>query len=77
MKDYGEDFQLLNDVLRVRLSGKFPQELLCSPENLFLPLVDASSQYRCKKVLIDARELQTDLTLTQWHYFEPGKMLHS
>jgi hypothetical protein len=61
MKDYVEDFQFRDGVLHVRLSGKFPQELLRRQENLFSPLVDACLQYRCKKALIDARDLQTDL----------------
>ena len=60
MKDYSEDFQFRDGVLHVRLSGKFPKELLGRQENLFLPLAEACCHYRCKKALIDARDLQTD-----------------
>jgi hypothetical protein len=54
MKDYGVDFQFLDGVLHVHLSGQFPKKLLKTPENLFLPLADACSQYHCKKALIDS-----------------------
>jgi hypothetical protein len=60
MEGYNEDFRLEGDVLHVRLSGKFPNELLRKGENLFQPLVDACSTHNCKKALIDARDLQVD-----------------
>ena len=60
MKEYSEDFQFRDGVLHVRLSGKFPEELLGRQENLFLALAEACSHYRCKKALIDTRDLQID-----------------
>jgi hypothetical protein len=47
-------------VLYVRLSGKFPKEILDRRENLFQPLIRACATHNCKKALIDARELQVD-----------------
>ena len=58
MNEYHENFEIKKDVLHVHLSGKFPDELLRSPENLFQPLIEACSEYGCKKVLIDARDLE-------------------
>jgi len=61
VKDYKEDFRIENGVLYVRLSGKFPNELLRSSENLFQPLIDACSAQNCTKALVDARDLEVDL----------------
>lgn len=60
MKGYYEDFRIENGVLHVCLSGKFPNELLNSKENLFQPLIDACKAHNCAKALIDARNLQVD-----------------
>jgi hypothetical protein len=60
MGEYNEDFRVVNGVLHVGLSGKFPNELLRSGANLFQPLIDACSQYGCKAALVDARDLQVD-----------------
>jgi hypothetical protein len=61
MTEYSEDFQVVNGVLHVRLSGKFPKELLLSGNNAFQPLIDDCSKRGCKKALVDARDLQIDL----------------
>ena len=58
MKEYLEEFQFKDGVLRVRLSGEFPEELLSQGKNLLQPLVDACSTYKCKLALVDARNLQ-------------------
>ena len=60
MSKYKEEFRFDNGVLYVRLSGKFPKELLHSKENLFQPLINACSSHNCKKVLVDARDVQID-----------------
>jgi len=60
MSEYQVDFQILNGVLHVQLSGTFPNELLHKGENAFQPLIDACAEYGCKKALIDARDLQVD-----------------
>lgn len=57
MNGYHQHFQFKEGVLHVRLSGEFPDELLEKLENLFQPLIDACSEYHCKQVLIDARNL--------------------
>jgi hypothetical protein len=61
MDQYKEDFRVEDGVLHVRLSGKFPNELLRKGTNLFQPLADACPTHNCNKVLIDARDLQVDL----------------
>ena len=58
MDGYNEDFRFEDDVLRVHLSGKFPNELLDKGGNVFQPLIDACSARNCTKALVDARELQ-------------------
>ena len=58
MNSYHQSFQIKKDVLHVHLSGKFPDELLRSPKNLFQPLIDACSTYNCQKALIDVRDLE-------------------
>ena len=60
MNGYKEAFRLEDGVLRVLLSGKFPNELLGRVENVFQPLIDACSAHNCKRALIDARDLQVD-----------------
>ena len=57
---YNEDFRIEDGVLHVRLSGKFPNEMLGKGMNLFQPLIDACSMYNCEKALVDARELHVD-----------------
>ncbi|MBN1999993.1 hypothetical protein JW935_20740 [candidate division KSB1 bacterium] len=64
MSEYNENFQVLNGVLHVRLSGKFPIELLHKGKNVFQPLIDACSHFGCKKALVDARDIQADLGTT-------------
>lgn len=64
MNGYNEDFQFEGGVLYIRLSGKFPNELLGKGENLFQPLVNACSTHSCEKALIDARDLQVDFSTT-------------
>jgi hypothetical protein len=60
MDGYNEDFRFEGEMVRVRLSGKFPKDLPGREVNLFQPLVDACSSHNCKKALIDARDLQVD-----------------
>ena len=62
MNVYSEDFRFENGVLYVRLSGEFPIEMLRETKNLFQPLIDACSTYKCKKALIDATDLEVDLS---------------
>jgi hypothetical protein len=57
MNDYKVDFNFEDNVLRVHLSGQFPDEMLAKPENLFKPLIDACSAYQCCKALVDASEM--------------------
>jgi hypothetical protein len=71
MKGYNEDFRFENGVLHVRLSGRFPNELLGKGKNLFQPLIDACSTHNCKKALIDARDLHVDFSTTV--LFHAGK----
>jgi hypothetical protein len=58
--EYKQDFRFEDGVLEVRLSGKFPDELLRQGKNLFQPLVDACLSYQCRKALIDARHLEVN-----------------
>ena len=60
MNEYVEEFQVVNDVLHVRLSGRFPNEILRKGLNAFQPLIDACSEHGCRKALVDARDLQID-----------------
>ncbi len=71
MKGYNEDFRYEDGVLYVRLSGKFPDELLRGGKNLFQPLIDACLSYNCKKALIDSRSLHVDLDTIA--LFQAGK----
>ena len=59
-KEYHEDFRIEDGILCVRLTGKFPNKLLKSKENLFQPLIDACKAHKCSRALIDARNLQVD-----------------
>ncbi len=52
MKDttkYNEEFRFEEGVLHIRLSGKFPNELLDKWKNCFQPLIDACSAHNCKR----------------------------
>ena len=60
MNRYGQEFRVENDVLHVRLSGKLPNDLLDKEENLFQPLIDACLAQKCKKALVDVRDLKVD-----------------
>ena len=62
MNDYKQEFQFENDVLIVRLSGTFPNEMLRSDQNLFQPLIDECKNYDCKFALIDARNLHVNFS---------------
>ena len=61
MSTYKEDFQLEDDLLSVRLSGKFPNERLHTSDNAFQPLIDECARRQRKKALIDATTLQVRL----------------
>lgn len=61
MKEYNVDFRFDDGILYVKLSGKFPKELLETETNLFQPIIDACSTNKCNKVLIDASDLEVDL----------------
>jgi hypothetical protein len=71
VNEYNEDFRVEDGVLHVRLSGKFPRELLKKGQNLFQPLIDACSAHNLKKALIDARDLDVDFDTTA--LFRAGK----
>lgn len=60
MNEYNVDFRFDDGILYVNLSGKFPKELLKEEMNLFKPLMDACSTYKCNKALIDATALEVD-----------------
>jgi len=60
VKEYNEDFRFEDGVLTVRLSGKFPEELLHAGMNLFQPLLEACTTYHCKMAIVDARDLEID-----------------
>jgi hypothetical protein len=71
MKMYNEDFRLEDGIMYVRLTGTFPNELFRNKENLFQPLINACSAYKCKRALIDARDLHVDFDTTQ--LFQSGR----
>jgi len=71
MTGYNEEFRFEGGVLHVRLSGKFPNELLNKGKNLFQPLIDACATHNYKKALIDARDLQVDFSTAA--LFQAGK----
>jgi len=58
MKEYYEDIRFEDDILHVRLSGEFPEELFHEAHNLFQPLIDACKTHQCRKALVDARKLE-------------------
>ena len=64
MNGYSQEFQVENDVLHVRLSGTLPNDLLDREENLFQPLIEACSTQKCKKALVDVRDLKVDFDTT-------------
>jgi hypothetical protein len=71
MDEYKQEFQDQDGVLLVRLSGRFPHELLRQQQNLFQPLVDACQAHDRRKAIVDARELQTDFDTME--IFELGE----
>lgn len=71
MDEYKQEFQDQDGVLLVRLSGRFPRELLRQQRNLFQPLIDACQAHERKKAIVDARELQTDFDTME--IFELGE----
>lgn len=60
---YKEDFKFEDGILQVHLSGKFPNEMLHEEQNLFQPLIDACSNFKCEKALIDARDLEVEFSI--------------
>jgi hypothetical protein len=62
MSGYYENFSVHDGVMQVRLSGRFPNELLQEGKNAFQPLIDACSEHGCRTVLIDARCLQVSFS---------------
>jgi hypothetical protein len=60
VNEYKENFKFEDGILHVHLSGKFPNEMLREQKNLFQPLIDACSTSKCKKALIDARDLEVE-----------------
>jgi hypothetical protein len=67
MMKYNEEFRFEEGVLHIRLSGKFPNELLDKWKNCFQPLIDACSAHNCKKTLIDARDLQVNFSTMEMY----------
>ena len=61
MENYNREFRYDDGILTVRLTGIFPNELLDKEENLFQPLINECSRRNCRKVLVDARDLEADL----------------
>lgn len=62
MDEYNVEFHLQGSMMYVRLSGRFPNELLGEKKNAFQPLVDACSAQGCTKALLDARDLRVDFS---------------
>ncbi len=62
MDGYQVVFRAEEGILYVHLSGKIPDDLFRKKENVFQPLIEALSGYACTRALIDARDLQADLT---------------
>ena len=60
MKEYYKDYRFEDGVVFARLSGEYPNELLQQGENLFKPLVEVCSTHKCKRAVIDARDLQVN-----------------
>ncbi len=58
---YEQGFRFEDGIVQVHLSGHFPNELLKTKQNVFQPLTDACAEHNCKKVLIDARDLQVEM----------------
>ncbi len=71
MNKYNEDINFEDGILKVRLSGEFPNELLHEGKNLFQPLINACEKFACNKVLIDATDLQVDFDTIAM--FQAGK----
>ena len=71
MTDYIRESMIEDDVLQVRLSGAFPNELLRKEGNLFQPLIDECSTHNCRKVLVDARDL--DVHFNTFQMFSAGE----
>ena len=60
MNQYTQKFRVERGVVRVRLSGTYPNERLALKENLFKPLIDECKRENCHEAIVDARELQVE-----------------
>jgi hypothetical protein len=60
MEPYVEEYRVEDAVMHVRLSGTYPNARLASSENLFQPLIEACRRGNCRRVIVDARELQVN-----------------
>ncbi|HUI30581.1 MAG TPA: hypothetical protein VLX91_10220 [Candidatus Acidoferrales bacterium] len=63
MSTYNEEFNFENGVLNVRLTGKFPNERLRKGENVFKTLIDACESNKCRKIMVDVRELAINFSV--------------
>lgn len=67
MDTYTREFQFDDGILSIRLTGTFPNARLGGEDNLFQPLIDECLQRNCRKVLVDARNLEADLGILGLH----------
>jgi hypothetical protein len=58
---YRREYSVEGDVFCVELSGELPATALKRDDNLFEPLIQACRDRNLSKILIDARDVQTNL----------------
>jgi hypothetical protein len=65
MNNYNLEFQFIENILFIKLSGTFKNDILKDGQNVFQPLIDECKKNQCTKVIIDASSLQADLGVTE------------
>ncbi len=67
MENYTEEFLIIDDVMHIKLRGKFPVAVLNSNKNAFLPVIEKCLENACSKIIIDIRDLVINLSVVELH----------
>jgi hypothetical protein len=62
MDNFNQEYRLIENVMHIRLSGKFPHVIMNSSGNVFQLLIDECTNKKCNKVLIDICDLEINLS---------------
>ena len=65
MDNYHQEFQLIDNILHVRLSGKFPEGIMNTNNNVFQQLIDECNNKSITKTIIDICDLDINLNLME------------